>query len=442
MLLGKNPRENPSTAEEVRMATETALRAALAMRVIVSIAMVTVVIALVTGCDPDASRTTPMTAVTPQPTSTPSGTRVALDQIDVTLSQVARGFDKPVFLTHAGDGSGRLFVVEQGGRIRVIRDGAVVRGEFLDISDLVSTGGERGLLGLAFSPDYLTSGRFYVNYTDRKGDTVVTRYTVADPASDSPALTGSLSVLKVPQPYGNHNGGCIIFGPDSMLWVGMGDGGSGGDPEGRAQDPDSLLGKMLRLDVSGNGRARPASDNPGPVGTSGLVPEAYQSGLRNPWRFSFDRENGDLWIGDVGQTAREEINHVELSSAAGANFGWNIWEATHPYPDGTNPSSRGFIFPVVEYGRGEGRSVTGGYVYRGSAYPELDGVYLYADYVDGWVAGLRLDASVGGDPDAVREERVLARNVGNPSSFGEDADGELYLVDHGGTVYRIEARLR
>lgn len=424
------------------MATETALRAALAMRVIVSIAMVTVVIALVTGCDPDASRTTPMTAVTPQPTSTPSGTRVALDQIDVTLSQVARGFDKPVFLTHAGDGSGRLFVVEQGGRIRVIRDGAVVRGEFLDISDLVSTGGERGLLGLAFSPDYLTSGRFYVNYTDRKGDTVVTRYTVADPASDSPALTGSLSVLKVPQPYGNHNGGCIIFGPDSMLWVGMGDGGSGGDPEGRAQDPDSLLGKMLRLDVSGNGRARPASDNPGPVGTSGLVPEAYQSGLRNPWRFSFDRENGDLWIGDVGQTAWEEINHVELSSAAGANFGWNIWEATHPYPDGTNPSSRGFIFPVVEYGRGEGRSVTGGYVYRGSAYPELDGVYLYADYVDGWVAGLRLDASVGGDPDAVREERVLARNVGNPSSFGEDADGELYLVDHGGTVYRIEARLR
>ena len=194
--------------------------------------------------------------------------------------------------------------------------------------------------------------------------------------------------------------------------------------------------------MSGTGRAKPASDNPGPARGDKLTDLAYQSGLRNPWRFSFDRANGDLWIGDVGQNAWEEINHIKPEKAAGANFGWNLWEGTHPYPPESNPSARGFVFPVLEYGRSEGKSVTGGYVYRGSRYPMLDGVYLYADFIDGWVAGLRLDESSGGDPDAVREERVLVRNAGNPSSFGEDEDGELYVVDHGGVIYRVTARSR
>lgn len=413
-------------------------------RLLITIALVSMLATGATGCRPagEPRPEPPSPALTPEPTTTPSGSSVALDRIEVSLSEVASGLDQPVFLTHAGDGSGRLFVVEQSGRIRVIRDGRLQRGAFLDIADSISEGGERGLLGLAFAPDYATSGVFYVNYTDTRGGTVIARLVARDPASDSPEVGRPESVLRVAQPYPNHNGGCIVFGPDGFLWVGMGDGGSGGDPEGHAQNPDSLLGKMLRLDVSAPGRARPASDNPGPAGDSDLVDEAYQMGLRNPWRFSFDRSTGDLWIGDVGQSAWEEIDHISLKKAAGANFGWNRWEATHPYPDGSNPTSKGYVFPVVEYGRNEGKSVTGGYVYRGSAYPELDGVYFYADYVDGWIAGLRLDEADGGDAGDPREERVLVTGAGSPSSFGEDADGELYVLDHGGTVYRIEARLR
>lgn len=396
------------------------------------------------GCRPlgDPRPEPPSPTLTPESTATAQGGDVSLDRIEVSLVEVAKGLDRPVFLTHAGDASGRLFVAEQSGRVRVIRDGKLERGAFLDISKSISDGGERGLLGLAFAPDYATSGTFYVNYTDAKGGTVVARLVAADPASDAPETGEPQTVLRVAQPYANHNGGCIVFGPDGMLWVGMGDGGSGGDPEGHAQNPDSLLGKMLRLDVSAPGRALPASDNPGPAGRSKLVAEAYQSGLRNPWRFSFDRTTGDLWIADVGQNAWEEINHISLDKAAGANFGWNVWEATHPFPDGTNPSSAGYIFPVVEYGRNEGKSVTGGYVYRGTAHPDLDGVYFYADYVDGWISGLRLAEADGGDEGAGRDERVLVRSVGSPASFGEDPDGELYVLDHGGTVYRIEARLR
>lgn len=413
-------------------------------RLLLSIALAGTLVAGAAGCRPagEPRPESPSPALTPEPTSTAPGSSVALDRIEVSLAEVVKGLDQPVFLTHAGDGSGRLFVVEQTGTIRVIRDGELVRGAFLDIADLISEGGERGLLGLAFAPGYASSGVFYVNYTDTRGGTVVARLVARDPTADSPEVSSPETVLRVAQPYANHNGGCIAFGPDGMLWVGMGDGGSGGDPEGHAQNPDSLLGKMLRLDVSSPGRARPADDNPGPAGRSELADEAYQLGLRNPWRFSFDRATGDLWIGDVGQSAWEEINHVSLKKAGGANFGWNRWEATHPYPDGSNPSSTGFVFPVVEYGRNEGKSVTGGYVYRGSDYPELDGVYFYADYVDGWIAGLRLDEADGGDEGDVRDERVLVTGAGNPSSFGEDADGELYVLDHGGTVYRIEARLR
>lgn len=403
------------------------------------IAALIVLAAGLPACTPGPESTVPPVTPTPTPPAAVDGA-LPLDSIELVLEEVANGFENPVFVTHAGDGSGRLFVVEQGGLVRVVRDGAVSRGDFLDVRDLITTGGERGLLGLAFAPDYATTGRFYINYTDLKGATVIARYVAADPGSDTPRLTGPAEALRIPQPYSNHNGGCIVFGPDGMLWVGMGDGGSGGDPQGHAQNPDSLLGKMLRLDVSGAGRAKPASDNPGPARGAKLTDLAYQSGLRNPWRFSFDRSTGDLWISDVGQNAWEEINHIELEKAAGANFGWNLWEGTHSYPPDSSPSARGFVFPVLEYGRSEGKSVTGGYVYRGTRYPALDGVYLYADFVDGWVAGLRLDESGGGDPEALREERVLVRNAGRPSSFGEDEDGELYVVDHGGVIYVVTAR--
>jgi glucose/arabinose dehydrogenase len=401
-------------------------------------------IGIVISCDPGTSEPgEPIPDVAPLTTpAVEPGRPVLLDSIEVSLIEVSQGLDRPLFLTHAGDGSGRLFVVEQEGRVRVLRDNVVLRAPFLDVSESVSSGGERGLLGLAFPPDYAATGRFYVNYTDARGGTVIARFLAQDPSSDEPVILGPEILLRVAQPYSNHNGGCIMFGPDGMLWVGTGDGGSGGDPDGHSQNPKSLLGKMLRLDVSGEGPPAIPDGNPGARRGSEFAPEVYQSGLRNPWRFSFDRTTGDLWITDVGQNSWEEINFIKLKRAARANFGWNLWEGTHPFPANSNPGTEGFVFPVVEYGRNEGKSITGGYVYRGSNHPVLEGVYVYADYVDGWVGGLRLDETSGGDEGSVREERVLVRDAGAPASFGEDEDGELYLVDHGGKIYRIAARLR
>ncbi len=389
------------------------------------------------GCTPGRPSVTPASdPASPASRADATGTAaVPLSAITLDLAVVARGFDDPVFVTHAGDGSGRLFVVEQGGGVYVVRDGEPAASPFLDLSGEVSTGGERGLLGLAFAPDYERSGVLYVDYTDHAGDTVVARLTVDEPASDTPAAGEPEAVLRVEQPYSNHNGGCIVFGPDGYLWVGMGDGGSGGDPEGNGQDPETPLGKMLRLDVSERGAASAPADNPrgGDAGVSAFV---YQSGLRNPWRFSFDRATSDLWIGDVGQNAWEEIDRVPLGDAKAANFGWNAWEGSHPFPEDSSPAREGFIFPVIEYGHSQGQSVTGGHVYRGSRHPELEGVYFYADYVEGWLAGARPAADSGGGTGGY-ESRVLAKNVGRPSSLGEDEAGEVYVVDHGDTVYRI-----
>lgn len=349
---------------------------------------------------------------------------VPLDALEVTLEPVAQGFERPLFVTHAGDGSGRLFVLEQAGRVRVLRDGVLSEGAFLDVGNRISDGGERGLLGLAFAPDFRSSGVFYVNYTDRGDDTVVARFTANDPTSDRPKLSGPTEVLRIEQPFSNHNGGCIVFEPGTeRLWVGTGDGGSGGDPGDRAQNPRDLLGKMLVLDFSAGEKPRP---------------RVIQSGVRNPWRFSFDRETRDLWIGDVGQNAWEEIDFVPLAEAAGVNWGWNLWEGTQPYPSGSNPKREGYRFPITEYGRDEGQSVTGGYVYRGDTYPALAGTYLYADYSAGWIAGLqRLDEN--GDVLDEPRERTLVENAGNPSSFGEDENGDLYVCDHGGSLYRFTA---
>ncbi len=350
-----------------------------------------------------------------------------LNALELTLQPVVSGLDKPLYVTHAGDGSGRLFVLEQGGRVRVVRDGNLSRGTFLDVSKRISSGGERGLLGLAFSPDYAVSGTFYVNYTDKGGDTVIARFIADDPASDTPNLSGPTAVLRVPQPFANHNGGCIVFEPrTSRLWVGMGDGGSGGDPGDRAQDRGELLGKMLVLDFS-------KSDTP--------KPQVIQRGVRNPWRFSFDRATRDLWIGDVGQNAWEEIDFVVLDEVDGVNWGWRRWEGNHAYPSGSTSSRSRMRFPVAEYGHDVGRSVTGGYVYRGTAYPALVGTYLYADFEAGWIAGLqRLNEN--GTELVTPRVRTLVENAGNPSSFGEDEDGELYVCDWRGTLYRVTARAK
>lgn len=380
------------------------------------------------GCSPGSSgapSSGPVDQPSPSPStqtsSSASTTTSSLSAMKLGLERVAGGFEQPLLVVDSGDESGRLFVVEQTGRIRVIRDGKVSSGAFLNLSSKVSAGGERGLLGLAFAPDFATSGALYVDYTDVDGNTVVERFVVGDPASDTPPIKWSQRLLHIAQPYPNHNGGCITFAPDGTLWVGMGDGGSAGDPQNRAQNPKSPLGKVLSLDVS----------VPDPK------PRVVITGVRNPWRFSFDRETGDLWLADVGQDKWEEIDYLPAGHYHGVNLGWNRWEGTHVYPPGSHQARDGYVFPVAEYSHSQGESITGGYVYRGSKYPALRGAYLYADYVSGWVAALRLAKS---GSHRVAQNEVMIRDAGNPSSFGQDAAGELYLVDYLGSVYRIVVR--
>jgi len=344
---------------------------------------------------------------------------------------VSGGLNSPVGLANAGDGSQRLFVLEQPGVIRILREGALLPDPFLDISNQVGCCGERGLLGLAFHPNYEQNGFFYLNYTDLNGDTVISRFSVssdpdrADPASET-------LVLGVPQPYPNHNGGSMAFGPDGYLYLGLGDGGSGGDPQGNGQNPDVLLGKLLRLDMdSGEPYAIPA-DNPYAAG--GGAAEVWASGLRNPWRFSFDRLTGDLYIGDVGQSSWEEIDFSPAGSPGGVNFGWNFREGTHPYSDTAPPAGLELIDPVVEYGHDQGITVIGGYVYRGERLPAWQGIYLYGDYGSGLIWGLFRDSS------GVWQNTLLFQTGSTITSFGEDEQGEVYLVDHMGILFRLEQK--
>ena len=358
-------------------------------------------------------------------------TGVDLSALRLTLEPKWDGFDQPVYITGAHDGSGRLFVVEQGGKVKIIHgDGSVLGTPYLDIRDRVSTGGERGFLGLAFAPGFENNGRFYVDYTDTDGNTVIARYTASDPLSDSPSLSGPDVLLHIKQPYANHNGGCLQFGPDGMLWIGMGDGGSGGDPQHRAQNPRELLGKILRIDTEG--ASAPGKPYGIPVGqpVDGWAPELWAIGLRNPWRFSFDTKTGSLWVADVGQDAWEEVDVVDYSKP-GLNFGWPLWEGDHTYPPGAKASRDGFVFPVHDYPHPTGESITGGYVYRGKKYPALVGTYVYGDFVKGWVAAVRLG---GGAPQA---ETLLPDARVSPSSFGLDDDGELYLVDYSGRIWAV-----
>ncbi|MGC4105704.1 MAG: PQQ-dependent sugar dehydrogenase [Thermomicrobiales bacterium] len=354
----------------------------------------------------------------------------------VGFDTFASGFEKPVFVTHAGDGSGRVFVIEQSGRIRIIADGQTAETPFLDITDRVgSSGNEQGLLGLAFAPDYATSGAFYVDYTDARGNTVVSRFTAKDDSAD-PA--SEAVILQQEQPAENHNGGDLAFGPDGFLYISFGDGGGQGDPDGNGQNLGTWLGKILRIDVSKADGETPYTvpeDNPF-VTTDGALPEIFFYGLRNPWRFSFDRETGDVWIGDVGQSMYEEIDVVAAVDAktGGQNFGWNIKEGDSCY-NADSCDDAGLTPPVFVYSHDDGGcSVTGGYVYRGSSVPSLVGTYLCADYCSGLVWGIGPDGN-GGFVAATPVESGLSI-----SSFGEDEGGELYVTDiGGGGVYRITA---
>ena len=349
----------------------------------------------------------------------------------VALQLVVAGLEFPLGLT-APAADPRLFVVEKGGRIRIVRDGALLPQPFLDISARVSRGDEQGLLGLAFDPAFAGNGRFYVNYTDVDGRTRVAAFRVssdadlADPASEEVLLT-------VEQPFSNHNGGGLAFGPDGFLYIGTGDGGSGGDPLGNGQDRSDLLGSLLRIDVSGPSGFAIPPDNPF-IGEAGARGELWDSGLRNPWRFSFDRATGDLYIADVGQGDREEIDVAtrESGGGRGLNYGWNRMEGSICYGGGSCDRT-GLTLPVTEYGHDQGCSVTGGYVYRGSAVPALAGLYFYADYCQGWVRSFRYQGGAAAEP---AEWPSLAPG-GPVASFGEDAAGELYVLDAAGSVYRV-----
>lgn len=343
-------------------------------------------------------------------------------------------FTRPVDFQHAGDGSDRVFVVEQRGVISVFENNSEVAAKavFLDIEAQVEDeGNEEGLLGLAFHPDYETNGYFYVNYTASNPDrTVISRFQVS--SDENKASGGSeLVLLEFNQPYSNHNGGQLSFGPDGYLYIAVGDGGSGGDPQGHGQNLKTLLGTILRLDVDhpeeGKKYGLPA-DNPFMDNTEGFREEIYAYGLRNPWRFSFDSENGQLWTGDVGQNSYEEINIIEK----GGNYGWNIMEASHCFKPSENCDTNGSKLPVWEYDRSRGDvSITGGVVYRGPTISELEGLYVYADYVTGRLWSL----DVSNQDSSVNTELFQAPFP--ISSFGTDQDNELYICGFDGKIYKF-----
>lgn len=356
--------------------------------------------------------------------ASPAVAATTIDGVSVDFQTVGEGFSRPVAVTPL-PGDGRLLVVEKTGTIRFLTDGRP--GDvFLDVSDRVSDGNEQGLLGLAFDPEFETNGQFFVNYTDPDGDTQIVRFVAADGAAD-PA-SGEV-LLSIDQPQANHNGGWIGFGPDGMLYIGMGDGGGGGDqhgPIGNGQNKDSLLAKILRIDPKGSPYAIPAGN---PFAGGGGAPEVFAYGVRNPWRNAFD--GNLLYIADVGQNAWEEISVIDVTTDAGANLGWRTMEGSACYPEGAMCVQGGMVMPIHVYGHDVGCSITGGIVYRGKALPELDGRYFFADYCSGVIEGLRYRS---GEAAALVNTGV---SVGTVTSFGSDAEGEMLVVTDDGAVLRM-----
>ena len=381
---------------------------------------------------PSARSSAAPSSVGPSRSPVPSASAAAgpFDPTGVTVHvQVAlSGLSAPVDVANAGDGSGRLFVVEQAGRIQVVRDGTVKPRPFLDIVSRVASGGERGLLGLAFHPDYPTDPRFFVDYTDRAGNTVVSSFRVGPTDPDRADPASETVLLHVSQPFANHNGGAVEFGPDGRLYIALGDGGSGGDPQGNGQRLDTLLAKVLRIDIDHAASGAPYSvpaDNPF-IATAGARPEIWLTGLRNPWRLRFDRATGDLWIGDVGQNLWEEID-VARAGVGGQNFGWNTMEGFHCFhpPEGCNQT--GLTLPLAEYGHDLGCAVIGGVVVRDARQGPLDGGYLFGDACSDnlWL----MDPTGEG-----RRDPVIIKKLGRTlSSIGEAEGGAVYAtsLDHG-----------
>jgi len=333
---------------------------------------------------------------------------------------VTKGLEQPVFVTHSGDQGQRLFIVEQAGRIRILTQRRLLASPFLDITDLVNFGGEQGLLGLAFHPQFSNNGRFFVNYSrEVDGATVISEFHVSD--TPNRAQPTEKILLIISQPYGNHNGGMIAFGPDGFLYIATGDGGAGGDPGNRGQNQTELLGKILRIDINHGTLYSIPRDNPFATQQHGR--EIFALGFRNPWRFSFDKMTGNLWAADVGQNRWEEVDRVEK----GKNYGWRIMEGMHCFKPSTHCPQNGLTLPIAEYANESGRcSITGGYVYRGQRVPHLRSTYIFGDYCSGEIMGL------------VNDRVTILLSTGlRIASFGEDATGELYVVDHGGGVYRI-----
>ena len=359
---------------------------------------------------------------------------IAPDPARYRLHPLAAGLNRPVYLTHAGDGSGRLFLLEQPGLIQVFVDDVLQPEPFLDMSAHVSRDSlrqfsERGLLGLAFDPDFADNGRFFVHYSDHNGSSVLARYTLHPNDPGVVDIPSRQIVLRISQPYTNHNGGQIAFGPDGYLYFGLGDGGSAGDPLNNGQNPATLLGSILRLDVDVEDGYDIPPDNPGLVRNLLLAPQIWAWGLRNPWRFSFDRVTGELYIADVGQGRREEVNVQPADSQGGINYGWRVMEGSLPYSGGrVTPDMQA---PAFEYSHDVSCSITGGYVYRGAALPELRGIYFYGDWCSGnlWAAWR--------DPDGVWQNLLFSATGLQISSFGEDEDGELYVLDLLGVLYRL-----
>jgi glucose/arabinose dehydrogenase len=345
----------------------------------------------------------------------------------LALQEIASGLSSPVYVA-APSSDARLFVVEQPGRIRLIENGQLLATPFLDISSRVSTGGERGMFSVAFHPQYRTNGFFYVYFTGPSGELRIERFTVSSNANQANPSSAKV-ILTVVHPRQNYNGGLALFGPDGMLYLGLGDGGGGGDPDLNGQNQTTLPGKILRIDVSTGDPYSIPSGNPF-AGRTDASQEIWAMGLRNPWRFAFDQSAGTLYVADVGQGAREEVNVVTATRAA-VNYGWNVLEGSQCFVS-PGCSVKGFELPILEYGHENGQcSITGGFVYRGAAIPELAGTYFYADYCAGWVKSFRYNGSASDKRD------WSLGSIGFITSFGEDSNRELYLTSSNGRVFKF-----